>query len=131
MITLATFSRELPIKFDEFAVSFNQELHYKLTGWNKLMQTLNHFQILESNENRIRLIDNAKDLDYIDYYRGDNNKTYVSCSAKISVMYILVAIILCVLMIGFIIVPIQLISNIVAAKSRVNKIAINSIKVFS
>lgn len=70
MITIATYSRELPVNFDVFANSFNQELHYKLTGWNKLMQAVNHFQILESNENRIRLIDNGKDLDYIDYYRG-------------------------------------------------------------
>lgn len=131
MITLATYTRELPVSFDDFLLQFNKELHYKLTGWNKLMQALNYFQIIESNSNIIRLIDNGKDLDYIDYFRGEGNRTFVRCKAQISNAYVLVAIVLCVMIIGFIFVPIQLISNIIAAKSRVNKIAINSIKVFS
>lgn len=129
MITLVTYSRELPIGFDEFSKQFSKELHYKLTGWNKFMQLTSYFRILERNNDLIRLIDNGKDLDYIDYYRGINNKTFVRCSAKISAVYIIIAIILLVFIVGFLIVPIQLISNVLAAKSKVNKIAINSIKV--
>jgi|GEM_PF-1634869 len=131
MIKLAEFTRELPVTFDEFNAQFDKELHYKLTGWNKLMQSVNHFSIIERNSTFIKLIDNGKDLDYLEYYRGYKDKTFVKCSAQISLMYILVAIILCVMLIGFILVPVQLIANILSAKSRVNKIALNSIKLFT